>query len=160
MRIAEVGRAGEREVLGEFLDFQRGLLVRKVSGLREEEARRRLVPSETTLAGLPWHLAAVEDNWFGRVLAREAPPREGEDDTWAVPADVPVAELVAAYERACARSREIAAAYALDDVGAHPQLGAVSLRWIYVHMISETGRHVGHADILREQTDGATGVLG
>jgi hypothetical protein len=131
MRIAEVGRAGEREVLEEFLDFQRGLLVRKVSGLREEEARRRLVPSETTLAGLPWHLAAVEDNWFGRVLAREAPPREGEDDTWAVPADVPVAEL-----------------------------GAVSLRWIYVHMISETGRHVGHADILREQTDGATGVLG
>jgi hypothetical protein len=77
-----------------------------------------------------------------------------------VPDGVPVAELGAAYERACARSREIAAGYALDHLGAHPHLGPVSLRWVYVHMIEETARHVGHADILREQTDGATGVLG
>jgi hypothetical protein len=77
-----------------------------------------------------------------------------------VPEGGTVEELVAAYRAECARSRETAARYPLDHTGSHPQLGPVSLRWIYVHMIEETARHVGHADILREQTDGATGALG
>jgi Protein of unknown function (DUF664) len=68
--------------------------------------------------------------------------------------------LVAGYERACAASREVASGFALDDRVPHSRLGQVSLRWIYVHMIEESARHVGHADILREQTDGATGFDG
>jgi len=60
-----------------------------------------------------------------------------------------VSSLGAAYERQCARSRATAAQYGLDQLSAHPVLGRASLRWTYVHMIEETARHVGHADILR-----------
>ena len=110
----EVVAAGtEREVLEAFLDFHREVLVRKVSGVSEQEA---------------------------------------DDET--------VASLVAEYRRACEESRQTAARFALDDTVPQRRLGQVSLRWIYVHMIEETARHVGHADILREQTDGATGVDG
>jgi hypothetical protein len=126
----------------------------------DTDARRRLVPSETTLAGLLRHLAGVEDNWFQRVLAGSLPPREGEDTSWDVGDGDTVEALATAYETECARSRATAARYSLDDTGSHPRLGPVSLRWIYVHMIEETARHVGHADILREQTDGTTGTVG
>ena len=70
------------------------------------------------------------------------------------------ASLVGEYPRACEESRQTAARFALDDTVPQRRLGRVSLRWIYVHMIEETARHVGHADILREQTEGATGVDG
>ena len=63
-------------------------------------------------------------------------------------------------ERACAASRREASCFALEESVPHPRMGRVSLRWIYVHMIEESARHVGHADILREQTDGATGFDG
>jgi hypothetical protein len=65
--------------------------------------------------------------------------------------------LVARYDEQCARSREIAAKKQLDDIVPHPELGEVTMRWIVVHMIEETARHAGHADILREQIDGSTG---
>jgi hypothetical protein len=68
--------------------------------------------------------------------------------------------LIEGYERACAASRQVAARFSLDDSVPHARMGMVSLRWIYVHMIEESARHVGHADILREQTDGATGFDG
>jgi Protein of unknown function (DUF664) len=71
--------------------------------------------------------------------------------------------VLATYDAACARSREIAAKFELDYVVPQEELGQVSLRWIYAHMIEETARHAGHAghaDILRELTDGATGVIG
>ncbi len=67
---------------------------------------------------------------------------------------------VATYEQECDRSRTAAKDRSLDDTGQHPDVGRVSLRWIYVHMIEETARHAGHADILRELTDGSTGVMG
>ena len=68
--------------------------------------------------------------------------------------------LIAAYAGACEASREVAAGFGLDDTAPHPRLGHVSLRWVYVHLIEETARHAGHADILRELTDGATGFDG
>ena len=79
---------------------------------------------------------------------------------WELADDETVASLVAEYRRACEESRQTAARFALDDTVPQRRLGRVSLRWIYVHMIEETARHVGHADILREQTDGAAGVDG
>jgi uncharacterized damage-inducible protein DinB len=152
-------------VLEAFLDFYRGVVVRKVSGISEEDARRPLVPSMTTLAGLVKHLIGVERGWFERRLARR--PADaiigilgGGDDSWVVTADETVDVLIAEYEQTCEQSRLTAAQFDLDDVVPHPRLGQVSLRWIYVHMIEETARHAGHADILREQTDGATGVDG
>jgi hypothetical protein len=68
-----------------------------------------------------------------------------------------VESLIVAYNAQCELSRETAARFGLDDVVPHPYLGEVSLRWILVHMIEETARHAGHADILREQIDGTTG---
>ena len=160
-----VATGAEREVLEAFLDFHREVLVRKVSGVSEQEARYRLVPSRTTLAGLVKHMIGVERGWFQRVLAGRpaeeiGPNVGGGDDSWELAEDETVESLVEEYRRTCEQSRQTAARFALDNAVPQRRLGRVSLRWIYVHMIEETARHVGHADILREQTDGATGVDG
>ncbi|RLK12090.1 uncharacterized protein DUF664 [Micromonospora sp. M71_S20] len=154
----------ERAVLESFLDFHRGVLLRKLRGLSDADAARRLVPSATTVAGLVRHLTLVERNWFPCLLAPGPgdvylTSQEDAEASFTLTDGETVERLAAAYERACARSREIAGRFDLDHVVPHPQLGEVSLRWILVHMIEETARHVGHADILRELTDGATGVL-
>jgi uncharacterized damage-inducible protein DinB len=154
----------ERAVLEAFLDFHRAIVLRKARGLADADASRRLVPSLTTLAGLLKHLALVEQNWLPRLFAPEPgdvylTSQEEADASFTLgPADT-VETLAAGYEAACARSRAIAARFELDQVVPHPQLGEVSLRWVLVHLIEETARHAGHADILRELTDGETGAL-
>ncbi|MEH1169506.1 DinB family protein [Micromonospora sp. CPCC 205539] len=154
----------ERAVLDSFLDFHRSVVLRKLRGLSDAEAGRRLVPSMTTLAGLIKHLSMVERNWFPTLLAPE--PGDvyltSEEDavaSFALGEEDTVDALVEAYERACARSRAVAARFDLDHVVPHPQLGEVSLRWILIHLIEETARHAGHADILRELVDGETGAV-
>ncbi len=158
----QVSTGSEREVLETFLDLYRTILKRKIGGLTDEQLRARHVPSGTTLAGLVKHLAAVEREWFQAVLAGRPTEELGlpDADGWAVSDADTGDSLLADYDRACAESRQTAARLALDDTAPHARLGRVSLRWIYVHMIEETARHSGHADILREQTDGATGFDG
>jgi uncharacterized damage-inducible protein DinB len=153
-----VSTAGEREMLETFLDLYRTVVTRKLSGVDDEQARQRLVPSPTTLTGIAKHLAAVEREWFQITLAQQPPHPSGDD--WSIGPDEKIAELLAEYERACEESRRTAARFGLDDRVPHRRMGQVSLRWIYVHMIEETARHAGHADILREQTDGAVGFDG
>ena len=156
-----VSARGEREVLEAFLDMYREIIKRKLTGLADAELRQRLVPSRTTLAGLVRHLTAVEQEWFQLVLARRPAAEVGaRPDDWAIGAGDTAPSMIAEYERACEASREVAAGFGLDDAAPHPRLGQVSLRWVYVHLIEETARHAGHADILREQTDGATGFDG
>ena len=96
---------------------------------------------------------------FGPVPA--VPPlignSRGDAPSWDVGPGETIADVIAEFDEACAESRRIAAAFALDHTVPHDQLGRVSLRWIYVHMIREHARHGGHADILREQIDGSTG---
>jgi uncharacterized damage-inducible protein DinB len=161
----QVATGSEREVLEAFLDFHRGVVVRKLTGVTEEQARARLVPSLTTLAGLVRHLTGVERHWFQAVCAQVPRDRlpannRGDDPSWQLGPDDTVERLVHEYEEACAQSRATAARYPLDHAVPHHRLGTVSLRWIYVHMVEETARHAGHADILRELIDGATGVDG
>ncbi|HEY2287522.1 MAG TPA: DinB family protein [Streptosporangiaceae bacterium] len=158
-----VSNRSEREVLEAFLDMYREIIRRKIAGLPEDQLRQRLVPSRTTLAGLIQHVTSVEQEWFQLVLAqRPAEEIDGRpaDDGWAVRRKATADGMISAYDRACQASREIAAGLGLDDAAPHPRLGQVSLRWVYVHLIEETARHAGHADILREQTDGATGFDG
>jgi uncharacterized damage-inducible protein DinB len=158
-----VSTSGERQVLEAFLDMYRDILRRKLSGLSGHQIRARHVPSQTTLGGLVKHLAAVEREWFQVVLAgRSAAELDAPlpADSWVLASDDTAENLVTGYERACAASRQVASGFSLDDRVPHSRLGQVSLRWIYVHMIEESARHVGHADILREQTDGATGFDG
>jgi hypothetical protein len=157
-----VAVAAERETLEGFLEYHRRVLGGKLRGLSEEDARRRLVPSLTTPLGLVSHAAAVERNWFQHYLA--GTPREaidgnarGDDPSWEVGPDATIDGVIAEFDRACAASRQIAAGFALDQTVPHDQLGEVTLRWIYVHIIREHARHIGHADILRELIDGATG---
>ncbi|WP_203997078.1 DinB family protein [Micromonospora lutea] len=155
---------GERVMLDAFLDFHRFVLLRKLQGISDADAARRLVPSATTLAGLVKHLTMVERNWF-RCLLAPGPEdvyltsEQDAADSFALTEDDSVERLSAAYAAECARSREIAGRFELDHVVPHPQLGEVSLRWVLVHLIEETARHVGHADILRELTDGSTGAI-
>ena len=157
--------ANERVTLESFLDYYRAAVTAKLRGVSEEDARRRLVPSQTTLGGLIKHLARVEVSWFQHRLARIpaadlpllARAIEEPESDFRVDAEDTVETLIALYEEQCARSREIAAQHELDDVVPHSALGEVSMRWIVVHMIEETARHAGHADILREQIDGTTG---
>lgn len=157
--------ADEKTTLGAFLDFLRDAIKAKLRGLSEEDARRRLVPSETTLAGIVQHLTRVEVSWFQHrldgipveelpVLSRWLQDPEAE---FRVDMATTIDSLIVAYDRECARSREVASRHQLEEVVPHPALGTVSMRWIYVHMIEETARHAGHADILREQIDGQTG---
>jgi uncharacterized damage-inducible protein DinB len=157
--------ADERTTLEAFLDYYRALMKRKVSGLSEEDASKRLVPSDTTLVGMIKHLTRVEASWFQHRLAQRpvdelpAVKRMFDDPEaeWRIDPGETVAQLIAAYDEQCAESRDAAQRFELDHVVPHPELGEVSLRWILVHMIEETARHAGHADILREQIDGSTG---
>lgn len=156
-----VSTAPERPALEAFLDMYRDIVVRKVRGLSDENARRRLVGSGTTLGGLIKHLRQVEFDWFHTVLAQlpehELPVEPLSGDEFAMEPTDTLEQLVADYRTACAHSRAIAADFGLDDHVPHPRMGQVSLRWIYIHMIEETSRHAGHIDILRELIDGRTG---
>ena len=155
--------AEERPTLEAFLDVQRNAVTRKVRGVSEEDAGRRLVPSASTLGGIVKHLRWVELYWFQRILA-QAPDTElplisweNLDATFGLEPEDTVDGLIVQYDTQCDLSRQVAALYELADTAPHPKLGKVSLRWIYVHMIEETARHAGHADILREQIDGTVG---
>lgn len=155
---------GERETLEGMLDAYRAEVVRKVAGVTEDDARRRLVPSMTTLGGIVKHLRWVEIRWFQQRFAQlpagqlpDPPSADDPDAEFRLDPSETVAGVIEQYEQACTCSREIAADRSLDDTVPHHALGQLSLRWIFVHMIEETARHAGHADILRELTDGAVG---
>jgi hypothetical protein len=150
----------ERTLLESHLDGLRDVVVRKVEGLSEEDARRHLVPSATTPGGLLKHLRWAEYGWFKQVLGDRSGTNKRAHERiveFTVDPHDTVDGLVADYRAACAESRRIAAAHALDDTVPHDTFGPVSLRWIYLRLIEETARHAGHLDILREQIDGSTG---
>jgi hypothetical protein len=152
----------ERATLIDFLDSYRETVLVKLDGLDRDALTRRLVPSHTTLLGVVKHLTLVELWWFVTVFGGETvdPPEEDCDPNsdWVIEDDDTPEALVTAYRFACARSNEIArAAPTLDDLSPGPGQPGRTMRWILVHMIDETARHAGHADILRELTDGRTG---
>jgi uncharacterized damage-inducible protein DinB len=154
----------ERDTLAGFLDFHRATLLWKLEGLDDEQVRRAMVPSGTSLLGIVKHLAYVERSWFQGVWAGQEISlpwtREDPDADWRIEPEETTGQVVAFYDGECDRSREIVAkAASLDEVVEHPRREGwrMTRRWILTHMIEETARHVGHADILREQLDGATG---
>lgn len=147
--------ADERAQIEQFLDRNREELVAAVSGLTEVQARRRLVPSLTTPLGLLKHVTWAEQVWFhvglaGRTRKELGIPHEN-DPSWTVLDTDSVESAIAEYRRVSAEAREIASAYALDDLVQHNRRGPLTLRWLYLHLIEEVARHAGHADILREQ---------
>lgn len=111
----------------------------------------------TSIGGLLKHLRWMEQAWFQRVLADEPNLPDRPAGEFFPTNEDTVESLLAEYDAQCEISRRIAAAHELSDTGVHHNLGEVTLRWIYVHVIEETARHAGQADIIREQLDGVTG---
>lgn len=153
-------------LLTQFLDYHRA--VQKVRGLTRAQMATRLPTSELTLAGLVKHLALVEDSWFtGRLRGLPDPEPWAyapwdDDPDWEFHSavDDEPADLIALYEQACDRSRAAVATVGdLDALSARRSRRGdpFTMRWILLHMIEETARHNGHADLLRQAVDGATG---
>jgi hypothetical protein len=147
--------ADERTTLLALLEYQRESLIDKVQGLDAGAATAVSVPSGTTLLWLIQHLASAETRWMVyRYLGEE--PRG--DDAGAAPTGT-VDHAVAEYRRAAQRTDAIViGADSLDRLCVTTgSESPVSLRWVVAHLLEETARHAGHADILRELTDGRTG---
>lgn len=153
----------EKEVLEGFLDHYRATVLDLCRGLSEEDLRRSVVPSGTSLLGIVKHLAWVELGWFVENVANEPVPHpfdlDADPDADFHPLEDETAEDVfELYRSACDRARRALAAASLDDPIPNPGRSRdFNVRWVVVHMIEETARHVGHADVIRELVDGTTG---
>jgi len=157
------GQGDERTMLTALLDWHRATLAAKCSGLTAEQLRERAIPPSTmSLHGLVRHLAGVERWWFREQFAERgiAPLYTYEDDEDEDFNDLSrdFADDLAAWAAECEAARAIVRRSSLDDTGTRRSTGEpVSLRWILLHLIAEYARHNGHADLLRERLDGATG---
>jgi uncharacterized damage-inducible protein DinB len=155
--------ADERTTLTAFLDFNRDTLALKCEGLTEDQLRERAVPpSNLSLLGIVRHMAEVERNWFRPVLAAEKMQTiYGPDMDWeaafrdAGAADV--SEAFSTWRAECDHARALVAAAPSLETRGYRGRAWFSLRWVLAHMIEEYARHNGHADLLRERLDGATG---
>ena len=154
--------------LHRYLQTAREALLWKLDGLAEYDIRRPLTPTGTNLLGLVKHLAGVELWYFGDAFGRppRARPWSADDarnnaDFWAT-ADEPRDQIVGMYRQAWAHADQTIEALGLDAVGHVPWWPAgrqdVTLHMILVHVLAETNRHAGQADIVRELIDGAAGL--
>ncbi|WP_416977286.1 DinB family protein [Streptomyces sp. T028] len=152
--------------LRKYLQDARTALLWKLDGLSEYDVRRPMTPTGTSLLGLVKHVAGAEALYFGTTYGRPfaGPPlwitgdAEPNADLWARP-DETREEIVGLYRRACAHADETITTLPLDTVGLIPgdQGIRITLHHSLTHMIAETHRHAGHADIVRELIDGSTG---
>jgi hypothetical protein len=162
-RASEPMTGDERAMLEGWLDWHRQTLLGKAAGLTAEQLKLAAVePSNLTLLGLIRHMTEVERSWFRTRAA-------GQDvgDVYCTPDNIDgdfddVADADAEANRAAflaeiELARQAVAALPLDHEFSTPRTAAISLRWAYLHMIEEYARHNGHADLLRERIDGATG---
>lgn len=159
--------SGPKAVLHRYLQTHRDVMVWKLEGLSDYDARRPLTPTATNLLGLVKHLAAVEAGYFGDTFGRPLPDRPAwfDDETpnadmWAT-AEEAREDIVGLYRRVWAHADATIGSLDLDAPGTVPwwgERGSVTLQQILVHVIAETARHAGQADIVRELIDGTTGL--
>jgi uncharacterized damage-inducible protein DinB len=153
--------ADEKATLLGALQSHRDVMLWKLDGLSHNEIRRAMVPSGTSLLGLVKHLANAEYGWFCETFGRPTEPltdisQDPEADLRAAEGET-TEEFVGFYRRAWAAADAAILELSLDATGTSYSDKTVSLRWVLVHMIEDTVRHAGHADILRELIDGGTG---
>ena len=138
-----------------FLDEHRSELNRCLDGLTEEQARRSLVPSRTTLLGLVKHATFVEKVWFDEAVTCRSRAEIGipatPDESFILDDNDTIAAVQQAHRDACESSRRATSSLGLDDVVHGNRRGPLPLRWVYLHALREFAQHCGHADILREQ---------
>lgn len=146
---------GERAQLEAFVEDYRRAVEATLDGLTEEEARRRLVPSATTLLGLLKHVTWMQRVWFeecvGGTPRRELGLGQTPDESFRLSDDDTVATVTQAHRDACATARKLVAGLPLDTVVTGHRMGPRTLRWVYLQVLRELAHHCGHADILREQ---------
>ncbi len=161
----DVSAAGERETLEGFLVYYRAVFVRKAEGISEDAARSvPCPPSDLSMIGLVRHMAEVERMWAKWLFRGDenvalfygaAHPDEDPDGDFHPPPDATLVDAMDAYRREVVDADDIYAAAGLDDLLANEdRVEKNSLRWIYVHLIEEYARHVGHADLIRQAIDG------
>jgi hypothetical protein len=167
-RLIAMSDEEHKKDLRRYLQTAREALVWKLDGLSEYDIRRPMVTTGTNLLGLVKHTASVESGYFGEVFDRpfpepvpwDRPDAEPNADMWATP-DESRDDIVSFYQRVWAHSDATLDALSLDAMGKVPWWPAdrsdVSLNLILVHVIAETARHAGHADVVREMIDGAAG---
>jgi uncharacterized damage-inducible protein DinB len=158
-----------KDHLRHYLQIARDALLWKLDGLSEYDVRRPLTPTGTNLLGLVKHVASVELGYFGDIFGRpsdEPLPWYAEDaepnaDMWAT-ADETREQIIGLYHRAWAHADATIDALPLDAPGRVPhwpdERAQVTLHQILVHVIAETHRHAGHADVVRELIDGTVGL--
>jgi Protein of unknown function (DUF664) len=138
-----------------FLDEHRSELNSCLDGLTEEQVRRSLVPSRTTLLGLVKHATFVERVWFDEAVTCRSRDEIGipatPDESFIIHDDDTIATVRQAHREACESSRRATSSLGLDDMVYGNRRGPLPLRWVYLHMLRELAQHCGHADILREQ---------
>ncbi|MFD7660624.1 DinB family protein [Actinosynnema sp. NPDC059797] len=141
-----------------FVDQHRAALHDCLDGLTEEQARRSLVASRTTLLGLVKHAAFVERVWFDEAVTGRSRAEIGipatPDESFALTEEDSIESVRRDHREACAASRAATAGLGLDDVLPGNRRGPLPLRWVYLHVLRELAQHCGHADILREQVLG------
>ena len=154
--------ADEGTTLRQFLDHYRQRALARISGLTDEQAHAKTLPATNlTPAGVVKHLAHMEDHWFiARVGGGDLPepwasaPFDSQPDwDFESAANDTVQEIVALYDAACSRSREVMRRLpSFDTTAPRPSFGKgpVTLRWVMVHMLEETACHVGHLDLLTD----------
>src|SRR6201996_3633626 len=138
-----------------FLDEHRAALGACLDGLTEEQARRSLVPSRTTLLGLVKHAAFVEKVWFDEAVTCRSRAEIGipatPDESFILRDGDTIAAVRQAHREACEASRRATSSLGLEDLLRGNRRGPLPLRWVYLHLLRELAQHGGHADILREQ---------
>ncbi|MEU1590453.1 DinB family protein [Micromonospora sp. NPDC005710] len=138
-----------------FIDEHRRALNACLDGLTEEQARRSLVPSRTTLLGLVKHAAFVEKVWFDEAVTCRPRAEIGipptPDDSFVLDDGDTIATIRRAHAEACEASRRATSTLGLDDLLRGNRRGPLPLRWVYLHVLRELAQHCGHAEILREQ---------
>jgi uncharacterized damage-inducible protein DinB len=145
----------ERTQLDAFVEEYRRAIEVNLDGITEEQARRRLVSSATTLLGLLKHVTWMQRVWFeecvGGTSRQELGLVQSADESFMLGDDDTVASVTAAHREACATARATVADLPLDAVVTGHRTGPRTLRWVYLQVLRELAHHCGHADILREQ---------
>ncbi|HEY3682181.1 MAG TPA: DinB family protein [Streptosporangiaceae bacterium] len=145
----------ERTQLDAFVEDYRSAIEATLDGLSEEQVRRRLVSSATTLLGLLKHVTWMQRIWFEECVGgrshRELGLVRTPDESFRIADDDTVASVTAAHRAACATARAVVADLPLDAVVTGHPAGPRTLRWVYLQVLRELAHHCGHADILREQ---------
>lgn len=149
------GTADTTEQSIAYLDLQREAVVGKLDGLTEEQARWRPSPTANSLLNLVVHLTGVERNWFQFVIAGRTVERDRDAELADLSTDVTISSAIADYRAVWAESNDILRSVDPDD--ACQGRDELNVRWVVLHMLEETARHAGHADITRELIDGSTG---